>query len=67
MHVEGKIFVKAIKNIFFFQYVVCDHGRDRGLSFLLAVISNRRGKFKFLGLKGDLPQYPPLVGYPDLP
>ena len=32
-------------------------------------LSNRRGKFKLLDLQGDLspPQFPRLVGYPDLP
>ena len=32
-------------------------------------LSNRRGKFKLLDLQGDPPppQFPRLVGYPDLP
>ena len=32
------------------------------------ILSNRRGKYKFLDLQGDAspPQFPRLVGYPDL-
>ena len=34
------------------------------LDFLVEVISNRRVKFKLLGLQGDpTPQFPPLVEY----
>ena len=63
MYTTGKIFgricLKAIRD-YFFQYVVC----DQGLNFLVMVISNRRGKFKLLGLQGDLPTN---FLHPDLP
>ena len=50
----------------------CDYGRDKGLNFLVGVISNRSGKLTF-GLAGrPLPpppplQFPLLMGHPDLP
>ena len=62
MHAAGKIFVKtylkAIRNFFpiyeISQYVI--------------FLSNRRGKFKLSDLQGDPPppQFPRLVGYPDV-
>ena len=50
----GKICRKAIRDTFFFN-VVYVQDRDEGTRFLSGVISNRRGKFTFLGLQGDLP------------
>ena len=63
MHTKGKIFVttylKAIRDLFFPK---C------GISQYMIFLSNRRGKFKLLGLQGDPPpQFPRLVGHPDLP
>ena len=64
MHAAGKIFVKtylkAIRDIFF---PIC------GISQYVIFLSNRRGMFKLLDLQGDPhpPQFPRLVGYPDLP
>ena len=63
MHAAGKIFVKtylkAIRDTFF---PIC------GISQYVIFLSNRRGKFKLLGLQGDPPpQFPRLVGHPDLP
>ena len=53
----GKIFLKAVGDTFF-QYVVCDQGREGGLG----VTFNRKGKFKLLFFQGDpVPQVPPLV------
>ena len=38
------------------------------ISKYVIFLSNRRGKFKLLGLQGDPPpQFPRLVGHPDLP
>ena len=65
MNATGKIFVKtclkAIRNTFFVP--IC------GISQYVIFLSNRRGKFKLLDLQGDPPppQFPRLVGYPDLP
>ena len=64
MHASGKIFdkicLKAIRDTFFFQYVVCDLGTG-GVNFLLGVISNRRVKFKLFGFQGDPPQILSLI------
>ena len=40
-----------------------------GIAQYVVFLSNRRGKFKLLDLQGDRPppQFPRLVGYPDLP
>ena len=65
MNATGKMFVKtclkAIRNTFFVP--IC------GISQYVIFLSNRRGKFKLLDLQGDPPppQFPRLVGYPDLP
>ena len=53
----GKISLKAIRNTFFFQYVVCDQRREKELG----VIFNRRVEFKLLVLQGD-----PLALFPSL-
>ena len=45
--------------------MVYDQGRNRELSFLVGVISNRREKFKLLSLQRDFPQFSALVGDPD--
>ena len=64
MYAAGKIFVKTylkvIRDTFF---PIC------GISQYVIFLSNRRGKFKLLDLQGDPPppQFPRLVGYPDLP
>ena len=47
--------------------MVCDQERDKRAQFFGGVMSNRRGKFKILGLQEDSPQSPPLVGHLDLP
>ena len=63
-YTAGKTFVKtnlkAISDTFF---PIC------GISQYVIFLSNRRGKFKLLDLQGDPPppQFPRLVGYPDLP
>ena len=63
-YTAGKTFVKtnlkAIRDTFF---PIC------GISQYVIFLSNRRGKFKLLDLQGDPspPQFPRLVGYPDLP
>ena len=64
MYAAGKILVKTylkvIRDTFF---PIC------GISQYVIFLSNRRGKFKLLDLQGDPPppQFPRLVGYPDLP
>lgn len=52
----------------FFQYVVCDLGRDEGIQFYAGSESNRREKFKCsMACKGSsLSQLRPLVGHHDL-
>ena len=56
MHVPGKMFdricLKAVRDTFFFQYMEYDQGTG-GLSFLVGVISNIRGKLKLFGLLGN--------------
>ena len=56
MHVSGKmldrICLKAVRDTFFFQYMEFDQGTG-GLSFLVGVISNIRGKLKLFGLLGN--------------
>ena len=47
-------------------------GGTRQLIFLVGVISNKSGKFKYLSLQGDHPppsslQFPSVVRHPDLP
>ena len=64
MHAADKMFVKtylkAIRDTFF---PIC------GITQYVIFLSNRRGKFKLLDLQRDPPppQFPRLVGYPDLP
>ena len=64
MHPAGKVsvktYLKAIKIPFF---PIC------GISQFVIFLSNRRVKFKLLELQGHHPppQFPCLVGYPDLP
>ena len=65
MHAAVKIFVKtylkAVRDTIFVP--IC------GISQYVIFLSNIRGKFKLLDLQGDPPppQFPRLVGYPDLP
>ena len=70
MHASGKIFgkicLKAIRDTFFSKMWSVIREGTEGLNFLVGVTSNRRGKFKLLGLQGESPQFPPLVGQPDL-
>ena len=64
MHAADKIFIKTyLKAIRYTFFPIC------GISKCVMFLSNRRGKFKHLDLQGDLlpPQFPQLVGYPDLP
>ena len=63
MNATGKMFVKtclkAIRNTFFVP--IC------GISQYVIFLFNRRGKVKILGLKRDPPpQFPRLVGHPEL-
>ena len=64
MHAAGKIFgktcLKADRDTFF---------PNMWISRYVIFLSNRRGKFKLLGLQGNpVPsQFPRLVGHPDLP
>ena len=51
----GKSCLKTFRDTVFFQYVVCNQRRDRGLKVLVGVISNRRGKFRLMDFQG----YPP--------
>ena len=53
----GKICTKAIRDTFFFQCIACDLGIEMENQLFGLVISNRRGKFKILGLQGDLIPY----------
>ena len=54
-----KTYLSAIRDTFF---PIC------GISQYMIFLSNRRGKFKLLGLQGDRPpQFLHLVGHPDLP
>ena len=48
-------------------YVIIGNGTGTQFFVGAGVLTNRRGKFKFLGLQGDLPQLPPLVGHSNLP
>ena len=59
----GKIFVKT------YLKAIRDFFPIYGISQYVTFLSNRRGKFKLLGLQGDPPppQFPRIVGYPDLP
>ena len=55
----GLLLLGGVKILFFpnmWNLPICD------------ILSNRRGKFKLLDLQGDAspPQFPRLVGYPDL-
>ena len=64
----GKIRLKTIRDIFFSnsnQSVI--RGGTGTSNFLCGKISNRKGKFKLLGLQVDPLQFPPLVGHSDLP
>ena len=64
-NIFGKIYLKAKKCSNMCSVI---RGRTGWLNFLVGVISNRRGKSKFLGLQGHpLPQPPPLVGHRNLP
>ena len=60
MHAAGKTFVKTYLKAFFPK---C------GISQYVIFLSNRRGKFKLSDMQGDPPppQFPRLVGHPDLP
>ena len=49
-----KIYLEAIRDTFFFQYVVCDQGTG-SFNFLVGVISNNRRKFKLFGLQEHHP------------
>ena len=51
IYVTGKMFRKICLIYLFFQYVVCDQGREGELG----VISNRKGKFNLLVLQGVPP------------
>ena len=64
----GKICLKAFRNTFFPNMWSVIRGGKKGLTFWWKVISNRRGKFKLLGLQGELPPSPsPLVRHPNFP
>ena len=55
----GKIFLRAVRDIFFSNIWSVIRGGIGGLNFF--VISNIREKFKLLGLQGD-PSIPSLSG-----
>ena len=59
----GKVFVKT------YLKALRDFFPIYGISQYVIFLSNRRRKFKLLGLQGDPPppQFPRLVRYPDLP
>ena len=63
MHAAGKIFVKTYLKAIRDFFPICE------ISQYVIFLSSRRGKFKLLDLQGDppSPQFPSLVGYPDLP
>ena len=62
----GKICLKAFRNTFFSNMWSVIRGGKKGLTFWWKVISNRRGKFKLLGLQEEPPPSPsPLVGHPN--
>ena len=63
MHAAGKIFVKTYLKAIRDFFPICE------ISQYVIFLSSRRGKFKLLDLQGDPPppQFPRLVGYPDLP
>ena len=62
MHAAGKIFVKTYLKAVRGFFLICE------ISHYVIFLSNRKGKFKILDLLGDPPppQFPSLVGYPDL-
>ena len=63
MHAAGKIFVKTYVKSIRDLFPKCE------ISQYVIFSSNRRRKFKLSDLQGDPlpPQFPRLVGYPDLP
>ena len=63
MHATGKIFVKTYVKSIRDLFPKCE------ISQYVIFSSNRRRKFKLSDLQGDPlpPQFPRLVGYPDLP
>ena len=63
MHAAGKIFVKTYLKAIRDFFPICE------ISQYVIFLSSRRGKFKLLDLQGDPPppQFPRLLGYPDLP
>ena len=63
MHAVANFFIKT------YPKAIRDFFPIWGISQFVIFLSNRRGKFKLLDLQGDLhpPQFPRLVGYPDLP
>ena len=70
MHASGKIFnkicLKAIRNTFFFHYVVCDQGTG-GTKFFSGGDIQQKRKVQTFWLAGRPPKFPPLKGHPDLP
>ena len=64
----SKICLKAIRDTLFPNIWSVIKGLTGELNFLLDVTSNRRRKFKILGLKTNpLLKFSLLVGHPDLP
>ena len=63
MHAAGKVFVKTYLKAIIDFFPICE------ISHYVIFLSNRRGMFKLLDLQGNPPppQFPSLVGYPDLP
>ena len=63
MHAVGNFFVKT------YPKAIRDFFPLWGISQFVIFLSNRRGNFKLLDLQGHPhpPQFPRLVGYPDLP
>ena len=69
MHTAGKVFVKTYLKAISFSLLAKTFFPNMWNFPIVIFLSNRSGKFKLLDLQGDppLPQFPHLVGYPNLP